>query len=154
VLPEPTGSGTSTNADVHQVIQLPKARPAFRRTGLFRARVQRQPCPRQFPRTSTQAGDMKKTFALTSPKHQPARVVEQIKADVRKYVKRERKKTLPEGVDFWDFNCKVGHGEAEPQAKHVEEVIPSIDQAAAAGCEAVYIEILAIPGHRKSREAE
>ncbi len=91
---------------------------------------------------------MKKTFSLTSPLHQPARVVEQIKSDVRKYVKRERKKRLPEGVDFWDFDCKVGQGTAEPESKHIEEIIPAIDVAAAAGCESVHIEILAKPGHR------
>jgi hypothetical protein len=95
---------------------------------------------------------MKKTFPLTSPLHQPARVVEQIKADVRKYVKRERKKALPEGVDFWDFDCKVGQGEAAPETKHVEEVIPAIDQAAAAEAGAVYIEILAKPGHRVAKD--
>ncbi len=93
---------------------------------------------------------MKKNFPLTSPAHQPARVVEQIKSDVRKYLKRERKKSLPEGVDFWDFNCKVGQGDNTPVIKHVEEVIPAIDEAAAAGCAAVHIEILATPGHRKS----
>jgi hypothetical protein len=97
---------------------------------------------------------MKKTFPLTSPLHQPARVVEQIKSDVRKYVKRERKKKLPEGVDFWDFDCKVGQGTAEPENKHVEEVIPAIDQAAAAGCEAIYLEILAKPGHRTGGKAK
>lgn len=95
---------------------------------------------------------MKKTFPLTSPLHQPARVVEQIKADVRKYVKRERKKALPEGVDFWDFDCKIGQGEAAPEVKHVEEIIPAIDQAAAAEAGAVYIEILAKPGHRQAKE--
>ncbi len=96
---------------------------------------------------------MKKTFPLTSPNHQPARVVEQIKSDVRKYVKRERKKTLPEGVDFWDFDCRVGQGETAPEPKHMEEVVAAIDQAAAAHCESVYIEILAKPGHRKSKDA-
>ncbi len=95
---------------------------------------------------------MKKTFPLTSEKQQPARVVEQIKADVRKYVKRERKKALPEGVDFWDFDCKVGQSEAEPEKKHIEEVIPAIDLAAAVPCESVYIEILAKPGYRKAKE--
>lgn len=98
---------------------------------------------------------MKKTFSLTSPSHQPARVVEQIKSDVRKYVKRERRKPLPEGVDFWDFDCKVGAGESAPEKKHVEEIVPAIDQAAAAGSESVYIEILAKHGHRtggKSKE--
>ncbi|MES2477043.1 MAG: DUF6172 family protein [Verrucomicrobiota bacterium] len=96
---------------------------------------------------------MKKTFPLTSPKHQPARVVEQIKSDIRKYLKRERKKSLPEGVDFWDFDCKLGPEASDAQSTHVEQIIPGIDQAAAAGKEAVYIEILAKPGHRTSRDA-
>jgi hypothetical protein len=94
---------------------------------------------------------VKKIFPLTSPNHQAPRVVEQIKSDIRKYLKRERKKSLPEGVDFWDFNCKVGQGEAEPETKHVEEMIPAIDQAAANACATVYIEILATPGHRKNK---
>ena len=94
---------------------------------------------------------MKKSFPLTSPKHAPARVVEQIKSDVRKYVKRERKKPLPEGVDFWDFSCQVGQGEAAPETKHLEEIVPAIDQAAAVGSSSVYIEILARPGHRQAQ---
>ncbi len=94
---------------------------------------------------------MKKQFPLTSPNHQPARVVEQIKSDIRKYLKRERKKPLPEGVDFWDFACKVGHGDAAPEVKHVEEVVPAIDQAAASECGSVYIEIIATPGHRQKK---
>ena len=44
--------------------------------------------------------------------------------------------------------CK---GEAEPEVKHVEEIIAAIDQAAASQCASVYIEILATPGHRKSK---
>jgi hypothetical protein len=99
----------------------------------------------------TQAGDMKKIFPLSAPGHQPPRVIASIKNDVRKYVKRERKKTLPEGVDFWDFDCKVGQNDATPEPKHVEEVIAAIDQAAAAQCASVYIEILAKPGHRQSK---
>jgi hypothetical protein len=94
---------------------------------------------------------MKKVFPLTSPSHQAPRVVEQIKSEIRRYLKRERKKSLPEGVDFWDFNCKVGQGEAEPEGKHVEEIVPAIDQAAANDCASVYIEILATPGHRRSK---
>jgi hypothetical protein len=66
-------------------------------------------------------------------------------------VKRERRKPLVEGVDFWDFNCKVGLGQAEPEVKHVEEIIAAIDQAAAGQCASVYIEILATPGHRKAK---
>lgn len=94
---------------------------------------------------------MKKVFPLTSPTHQPARVVEQIKADIRKYLKRERKKKLTDGVDFWDFDCKFAIAEATPESKHVEELIPAIDQAAASASASVYIEILSKPGHRTSK---
>ena len=99
---------------------------------------------------------MKKLFPLTIPGHQPPRVIEQIKSDVRKYVKRERKKKLPEGVDFWDFNCRIGPDEPMAIKKHIEEVVKAIDETAANGSEAVYIEILAKPGQRlggKPKEA-
>ena len=39
---------------------------------------------------------MKKTFELTHPKIKPARKVESVKHEVKKYLKRERNKTLPE----------------------------------------------------------
>lgn len=94
---------------------------------------------------------MKKSFPLSDPKHKPERVVAAIKNDVRKYLKRERRKALPEGVDYWDFSCKVGHGGGVPVEKHVEELIPAIDAAAEADCETVYIEIIAVPGIRKKR---
>jgi hypothetical protein len=107
--------------------------------------------PRQTRRHRTQAADMKKIFSLEVPGHQAPRVIEAIKSNVRKYVKRERRKPLPEGVDFWDFDCKIGQDEAAPEVKHVEELIPAIDQAAADKCDSIYIEILAKPGHRKSK---
>jgi hypothetical protein len=94
---------------------------------------------------------MKKQFPLSASNHQPARVIEQIKNDARKYLKRERKKTLPEGVDFWDFQCKIGMGDGVPEPKHVEELTAAIDQAAASQCASVYIEILATPGFRKAK---
>jgi hypothetical protein len=95
---------------------------------------------------------MKKTFPLSAPNHQTLRVVEQIKNELRKYLKRERKKSLPEGADFWDFDCKIGNDQATPETKHVEELIPAIDEALAKNAAAVYIEILAKPGHRKAKD--
>ena len=95
---------------------------------------------------------MKKTFPLTSPGHQAPRVVAAIKSDVRKYVKRERRKPLPEGVDFWDFDCKAGPDRATAAAKHVDDLIPAIDEAAATGGEAIYIEILSKPGVRAKKD--
>jgi len=95
---------------------------------------------------------MKKSFPFEAPGHKPARVVDSIKSDVRKYIKRERRKSLPEGVDFWDFDCKVGHGDQAPVVKHVAELSEAIDEVVKAECDSVYIEILAKPGHRTKKD--
>ena len=94
---------------------------------------------------------MKKTFPLSLPGNQNERVLEGVKNDVRKYVKRERRKRLPEGIDFWDFNCQVGPDQAAAHAQHPEEVITAIDAIAAAGSLQVYVEILSKPGHRTKK---
>lgn len=94
---------------------------------------------------------MKKTFPLESPDHAPARVVESIKNDVRRYLKRERRKSLPEGVDFWDFDCRVGTEVSTAEVVEVRSLVERIDLAAQAGWGAIYIEILAKRGHRAPR---
>ena len=91
---------------------------------------------------------MKKTFPLEVPNHKPPRVVESIKAEVRKYLKREYRKPLPEGVDFWDFDCRAGKSPESALDVHVSEIVKPIDVAAVEKWEAIYIEILAKPGHR------
>lgn len=93
---------------------------------------------------------MRKNFPLTSPKHAPARVVESIKNDVRKYLKRERRKTLPEGIAHWDFDCRVGRDEAGAATAHHAELAKAIDTASAENWPAIYVEILAKPGRQSS----
>ena len=51
---------------------------------------------------------MKKTFPLTQPKLHPDRVLDAVKHEIRKYLKRERRKPLPEGVELLDFDCRFG----------------------------------------------
>ena len=97
---------------------------------------------------------MKKTFLLQVPGKADQRVVEAVKGDVRKYFKREKRKPLTTGVDFWDFTCKVGQDKAQPEVRHQAEVVPAIDAAAKAGATSVYVEILAIPGHRMKKAVE
>ena len=97
---------------------------------------------------------MKKTFPINDPKNTPARVIEAIKSELRKYVKRERKKKLPEGVDFWDFDCKVGETEAEALPLHVAEINEAIDHALAESWQAVHFEIFAKPGIRTHKAKE
>jgi len=94
---------------------------------------------------------MKKTFPLESAGHAPARVIESIKNDLRKYLKRERRKPLGDGVDFWDFDCRIGSDAEVAVAVHVMEITDAIDRVAATGAESVYLEILAKPGHRAPR---
>ena len=91
---------------------------------------------------------MKKTFKLTHPKIKIARRFERVKHDIRKYVKRERRKELPDGVDYWDFDCKFGHTEDEATTVHLEELTSCVDQAEQQGWTSFYIEILAKPGRR------
>ncbi|MBC7981007.1 MAG: hypothetical protein H7Y36_10635 [Armatimonadetes bacterium] len=97
---------------------------------------------------------MRKTFPMEMEGHKPPRVIESIKSEIRKYLKRERRKALPEGVDFWDFDCQAGPDGQEAKPLHVEEIIAKIDEAGSAGWKSVYIEILAKPGHRLTRKPQ
>lgn len=97
---------------------------------------------------------MKKNFPLTSPKHKPDRVVESVKAEVNKYLARERRKALPEGVDYWDFDCKVGADASSAKDVHVKEISKSIDAVAKQQVPSVYIAIFAKPGVRTKKPAE
>ncbi|MDA7920472.1 DUF6172 family protein [Verrucomicrobiales bacterium] len=98
---------------------------------------------------------MKKTFPLEKSNHKPARVIESIKSDVRKYIKRERSKKLAEDVDFIDFNCRVGPSEESAKTAHVSAINAAIDTAAAAATDgAIYIEIISKPGRRTRKETD
>ena len=94
---------------------------------------------------------MKKNFSLTSPKHKPDRQVELVKHAINKYIARERRKALPEGVDFWDFDCKCGATAESAVVVHVDEINKKLDEASAAKSESIYIQILAKPGVRKKK---
>ncbi|MGF1726272.1 DUF6172 family protein [Photobacterium nomapromontoriensis] len=94
---------------------------------------------------------MKKTFALTHPKKAVPRVVEAVKYEVKKYLKRERNKTLPTGADYWDFDCRFGHTEQEAKVIHVKEINKCIDEAEALALTSFYLEILAKPAARQKR---
>jgi hypothetical protein len=91
---------------------------------------------------------MRKTFPLESERLKPPRVIESIKRDVRKYLRRERRKSLPDGVDYWDFDCRIGKDSESSETVHPAGINAAIDSASQGGWSAVYIEILAKPGHR------
>jgi len=94
---------------------------------------------------------MKKTFSLTHEKLKTPRLVDAIKHEVKKYLKRERKKQLPEGSDFWDFDCKYGHTEESANVIHVSALNKSIDDAVQHELASFYLEILAKPAIRTAK---
>lgn len=97
---------------------------------------------------------MRQTFSFSHPKHKPPQALAALKSRVRKYLKRERRKELPEGVDYWDFDCRIGTTEEAAAPVHVAEIVPRMDALAAEGCTHVYVEILAKPGRRTPRPAK
>ncbi|MEM7396476.1 MAG: DUF6172 family protein [Verrucomicrobiota bacterium] len=94
---------------------------------------------------------MRKTFSLRHPKIVYPRLIESAKNDVRKYIKRERRRELPKGVDFWDFDCRFGDTAEAAKKIHPAELIKNIDDVAGRGAESFYVEILAKPGIRRKR---
>jgi len=95
---------------------------------------------------------MKKTFHITHPKIKPSRMYEGVKSDIRKYLKRERNKELPEDVDFWDFACKFGSTPEDAKVVHPAELTKCVDTAEGKEWTSFYVEILAKPGHRAKKE--
>ena len=91
---------------------------------------------------------MKKTFKMSHPKLKRPRLVEAIKYEVKKYIKRERNKTLPIDVDFWDFDCRYGADEASSEVIHLAEINKSISLAEEQQLDSFYLEVLVKPGHR------
>ena len=97
---------------------------------------------------------MKKTFKMTHPKITVPRRVEAIKYEVKKYIRRERRKTLPDDVDFWDFDCRFGADEASSEVIHLSAINKSISEAESMQLESFYLEILVKPGHRRKKPLE
>jgi DNA replication protein DnaC len=94
---------------------------------------------------------MKKIFQLQQEGKHPERVLDAIKNEVRKYIKRERAKALPAGVDFWDFDCRFGESAQAAQVAHVAALTQLMNEAQQAGNAQFYLEILAKPGVRTAR---
>jgi hypothetical protein len=89
---------------------------------------------------------MKKNFPLHQPGKADARVLDAIKHDVRKYVQRERRKTLPKGFGQWNFAVRVGAEAASAEPRGLKEVSAALDAVAQTGAASVYVEIVASPG--------
>ena len=92
---------------------------------------------------------MKKTFNFTVPNKNPERQIEAIKYEIKKYFARENRKPLPENIDYWDFDCKIGKDEASATVIHPSEINPKISILFSEKEESFYLEILVKPGYKK-----
>jgi hypothetical protein len=94
---------------------------------------------------------VRKTYPLHVEGKHPDRVLDAIKHDIRKYIKRERRRELPAGVDFWDFDCTFGNAETDAKPVHLNDIIGLIDGVVQAQGSQFYVSIVAKHGHRAAR---
>jgi len=97
---------------------------------------------------------MKKVFNLKEGNKNQDRLLDSIKHEIRKYIKREKRKTLPEDVDFWDLKCKFGKNNEEPKSIEFVDITKHINEASEEKYESFYMEIIAEKGYKPKVEVE
>jgi hypothetical protein len=87
---------------------------------------------------------MKKLFKIKQEKLKPERAVDAIKNELRKYIKREKKKDLPnKKTMYWDFDCKFGKDASVSLDCDFDHIIEELSNVLLAGWDECYIEIIA-----------
>ena len=94
---------------------------------------------------------MRKTYLLNIEGKNRDRLLEASKHDMRKYVRRERGRPLPAGVDFWDFDCRFGADESTAEVVHFATLTGRIDAIAQEGGAQFYVEVVTKHGHRTAK---
>jgi hypothetical protein len=85
---------------------------------------------------------VKKTFNLNIEGKNRDRVLEAAKHEIRQYVRRERRKPLPEGVDFLDFDCRFGASKDSAAEVHFASITGLIDALVKEGGDSFYLEVV------------
>ena len=86
---------------------------------------------------------MKKVFQIDVSNKTRERQIDSIKNEIRKYIKREKSKKLPEGFNACFFDCKFGQTKEDAKVINFVDVIKSVDLAQSENYESFYIEIIA-----------
>ena len=98
---------------------------------------------------------MKKVFKLQAENRNPERQLEAVKNEIRKYMKRERKKKLPEDAIYWDFECRFGQNNETAEDVTSSAIITELNKALEASWSECYVEIVAKASMKKvSEESE
>ena len=93
---------------------------------------------------------MRKIFELNIEGKHRDRLLDAAKHDLNRYLKRERRRQLPEDADFWDFDCRFGLNREDADVVHLSALPALMDKACLQQAAAFYVEVLAKLGHRKS----
>lgn len=96
---------------------------------------------------------MRRTYRLDLEGKNRDRLIEASKHDIRKYIRRERRKELPAGADFWDFDVRFGLEEAAAEVIFPAELIRRVDAVVAEGGNQFFVQIERKPGNRPPRAA-
>ncbi len=97
---------------------------------------------------------MKKIFKLIETNKKPERTLDSIKNEIRKYIKRERKKKLSSDDVYWEFDCKVGKTEEEAKSITQSEITSFLDETLELKLESCYIEIISKEVKKSKKEPE
>ncbi|MGH1472108.1 MAG: DUF6172 family protein [Cellvibrionaceae bacterium] len=99
---------------------------------------------------------MKKTFNLEHPKIKVPRVVDSAKHHIKKFLKKERKKPLPSGANYWGFDCKFGQSEETAVEVPLSSLTKHIDELVANHIMTFYVELTpkAIGANKNSSDLE
>lgn len=96
---------------------------------------------------------MKKVFKLTQENKHPDRVLDSIKYDIRRYLKRERSKKLPKEAIFWEFDCMFGKSSSAAESVNSSAIMEALDKAKEEGWEEFYIEIISKPSSKVKKKS-
>jgi len=94
---------------------------------------------------------VRKTYLLSIEGKNRDRLLDAARHDIRKYVKRERSRPLPPGVDFFDFDCKLGGSDSTAAPLHFATLMTAIDAVVTEGADQFYVEVVTKPGHRSAK---
>ncbi len=89
---------------------------------------------------------MRKTYLLHIEGKNRDRLLDAARHDIHRYLRRERRRALPEGARFWDFDCRFGSTQEDAHPVQVDEITGLIDEVARSGAAQFYVEIMAKPG--------
>ncbi|AVS61617.1 hypothetical protein C8241_07740 [Paracidovorax avenae] len=95
---------------------------------------------------------MRKTYVLHIDGKNRDRLLDAARHDIHRYLRRERRRALPEGARFWDFDCRFGRTQDDARSVQVEDITRLIDGVAQSGDTQFYVEIVAKPGEGMLRK--